>query len=186
MSADDLSTTQDQPIDSAFPFASYRPYQREILAEAAETLFGADAEYDNLVVYAPTGIGKSPINVALARLARALSTRRPRRNSGISSQPTMSSASTTKSSEHARATTMSTRATLVGPSPVRPARSITTGSVPAGTIRPAVAAGSEKHSQWRALSRRLCSPISSPMAISRPKSKPAMVPNKSRSTIASC
>jgi Rad3-related DNA helicase len=69
MSADDLSTTQDQPIDSAFPFASYRPYQREILAEAAETLFGADAEYDNLVIYAPTGIGKSPINVALANLA---------------------------------------------------------------------------------------------------------------------
>ena len=70
MGADDLDQTQDQPIDSAFPFASYRPYQREILAEAAETLFGANAEYDNLVIYAPTGIGKSPINVALTNLAK--------------------------------------------------------------------------------------------------------------------
>jgi Rad3-related DNA helicase len=71
MSADDLSSPQDQPIDGAFPFTSYRPYQREILAGAAETLFGADAEYDNLVIYAPTGIGKSPINVALANLAES-------------------------------------------------------------------------------------------------------------------
>ena len=56
-------------IDETFPFSSYRPYQREILQEATDTLFGPESEYDNLVIYAPTGIGKSPINVALARFA---------------------------------------------------------------------------------------------------------------------
>ena len=35
----------------------------------ADTLFGADSAYDTIVIYAPTGIGKSPINVTLAWLA---------------------------------------------------------------------------------------------------------------------
>ena len=71
MSTDDSTTIRGTSIDGTFPFSSYRPYQREILTEAAETLFGPDDEYDNLVIYAPTGIGKSPINVALARLAES-------------------------------------------------------------------------------------------------------------------
>ena len=69
MSTDDPNHIRETAIDETFPFSSYRPYQREILQEAADTLFGADSEYDNVVIYAPTGIGKSPINVALARLA---------------------------------------------------------------------------------------------------------------------
>ena len=69
MSTDDSTTIRGMAIDRTFPFPSYRPYQREILVEAAESLFGPDSECDNLVIYAPTGIGKSPINVALARLA---------------------------------------------------------------------------------------------------------------------
>ena len=69
MSTDDSMLVGETSIDEAFPFDSYRPYQQDILAEAAETLFGPDDDYDNLVIYAPTGIGKSPINVALARLA---------------------------------------------------------------------------------------------------------------------
>jgi Rad3-related DNA helicase len=62
-------TIRETSIDETFPFDSYRPYQREILAEAAAALFGPDAEHDTLVIYAPTGIGKSPISVALANLA---------------------------------------------------------------------------------------------------------------------
>jgi CRISPR/Cas system-associated endonuclease/helicase Cas3 len=69
MSTDDPMIIRETSIDGMFPFSSYRPYQRGILVEAAETLFGPDGEHDNLVIYAPTGIGKSPINVALACLS---------------------------------------------------------------------------------------------------------------------
>ena len=71
MSTDDPNQVRETTIDEVFPFSSYRSYQREILQEAAETLFATDSEYDNIVIYAPTGIGKSPINVALAKLAES-------------------------------------------------------------------------------------------------------------------
>ena len=54
-----------ESIDDLFPFDSYRPKQRETMMAAMEKLFLDD--YDNLIIDAPTGVGKSAINVALAR-----------------------------------------------------------------------------------------------------------------------
>lgn len=54
--------------DAAFPFASYRDHQRDILHTAANALFGEN-EMDTVVIDAPTGIGKSGINIALGQLA---------------------------------------------------------------------------------------------------------------------
>lgn len=54
--------------DAAFPFDDYREHQREILSEASSALYDTDG-IDTVVIDAPTGIGKSPINTALARQA---------------------------------------------------------------------------------------------------------------------
>lgn len=51
-------------IDTAFPFPSYRQYQREALEEASTALW--ENGYDTVFLQLPTGIGKSPLNVALA------------------------------------------------------------------------------------------------------------------------
>lgn len=55
-------------ISEAFPFSEYRDFQREILTEASRALFRT-SDIDTVVIDAPTGIGKSPINVSLARMA---------------------------------------------------------------------------------------------------------------------
>lgn len=57
-----------EAIDTAFPFPSYREHQRAALQESARALFG-NTGTDTVVLDAPTGIGKSGINVALCRLA---------------------------------------------------------------------------------------------------------------------
>lgn len=54
-------------VDEHFPFDSYRDKQREVLEVAAEKLYVEDQDY--VVIDAPTGVGKSPINVALGRMA---------------------------------------------------------------------------------------------------------------------
>lgn len=54
-------------IDSAFPFDSYREHQRDILHTAADALF--DDGLETIVIDAPTGIGKSGINMALCALS---------------------------------------------------------------------------------------------------------------------
>lgn len=54
-------------IDSLFPFPEYRPKQRETLEQAKEYLWEND--YENVIIDAPVGTGKSPINVALGRYA---------------------------------------------------------------------------------------------------------------------
>ncbi len=54
-------------IDSLFPYSSYRRHQRPILVETVNNLFNKG--FSNVVVCAPTGIGKSAINTAVARKA---------------------------------------------------------------------------------------------------------------------
>lgn len=56
--------------DEAFPFPGYRRYQRAALHEASHSLF-EDPDIDTVILNLPTGIGKSPINVALARQAES-------------------------------------------------------------------------------------------------------------------
>jgi ATP-dependent DNA helicase DinG len=51
--------------DSLFPFPAYRNHQDEILYETLEAMF-IDG-YRNVVIEGPTGIGKSPVNVAVGR-----------------------------------------------------------------------------------------------------------------------
>ena len=97
MSTDDPNEVQETALDETFPFSSYRPYQRAILQETAETLFGADSDYDTVVIYAPTGIGKSPINVALARLAENAFYTTPQKKLRTNSKPTTPSKVTTTS-----------------------------------------------------------------------------------------
>jgi Rad3-related DNA helicase len=53
---------------SYFPFDSYRVHQQEILYEAAEALYDTP-DIDTVVIDAPTGIGKSAINMALGNVA---------------------------------------------------------------------------------------------------------------------
>lgn len=55
-------------LNSAFPFPEYRDHQRELLEEAAGWLFEVEG-VDNVIIDAPTGVGKSPVNVALGRLS---------------------------------------------------------------------------------------------------------------------
>jgi Rad3-related DNA helicase len=50
-------------VESHFPYDEYRPYQREILTEAAEAI---NDGVDVIIIDAPTGIGKSGINMTLA------------------------------------------------------------------------------------------------------------------------
>lgn len=56
---------QGRNIDELFPFGSYREKQRAVLKEAKRML--QSDEYDNVIIDAPTGVGKSAINVALCR-----------------------------------------------------------------------------------------------------------------------
>ncbi|WP_178915700.1 helicase C-terminal domain-containing protein [Natronomonas gomsonensis] len=63
-----MSADRPDP-DEVFDFyegGDYRPYQRAALHEAANALWSKE-EVSNVVLNLPTGIGKSPINVALAR-----------------------------------------------------------------------------------------------------------------------
>lgn len=55
--------------DETFPFSDYRDYQRAALYEASHALFTSGVE--TVVLNLPTGIGKSPINTALARQAES-------------------------------------------------------------------------------------------------------------------
>ncbi len=65
---DSPSHQQEDDIESYFPFPGYRKYQREILHEAKEALFDTPS-INTVVIDAPTGIGKSGINIALANYA---------------------------------------------------------------------------------------------------------------------
>lgn len=56
-------------IDEAFPFPSYREYQREALQEASNALWRQG--YGTVFLQLPPGIGKSGINVALGRQAES-------------------------------------------------------------------------------------------------------------------
>lgn len=56
--------------DELFPFPGYRDYQDEILYETLEAMF-IDG-YRNVVIEGPTGIGKSPVNVAVGRVISRL------------------------------------------------------------------------------------------------------------------
>lgn len=51
-----------------FPFPSYYEHQKDILYTASDLLYKTSG-VDNVIIDAPTGIGKSPINTALARQA---------------------------------------------------------------------------------------------------------------------
>lgn len=55
-------------VDAAFPFDEYREHQRDILQTSADALFDENST-DTVVIDAPTGIGKSGINMALGQLA---------------------------------------------------------------------------------------------------------------------
>lgn len=52
--------------EDAFPHQGYREHQEDILSTASEVLYN-ERGVDNVVIDAPTGIGKSAINTALAR-----------------------------------------------------------------------------------------------------------------------
>ncbi len=54
-------------VDQAFPFDSYREKQFETLQVAFDALFSQG--FKNIVIDAPTGVGKSAINVAIGRHA---------------------------------------------------------------------------------------------------------------------
>lgn len=60
-----MSKTDIEHIDNLFPYDSYRDKQRECLLTAKRML--DSGEYDNVIIDAPTGVGKSAINVALCR-----------------------------------------------------------------------------------------------------------------------
>ena len=60
-----MSDPGDVDLDELFPFDEYRPMQRDTLEAAHRELQGD--RFDNIIVDAPTGIGKSPLNVALCR-----------------------------------------------------------------------------------------------------------------------
>jgi len=70
-SPDSVDTDEQSAVeraDSHFPFPSYREYQEEILHEAARALYEND-DINVVVIDAPTGIGKSGINIALGKTA---------------------------------------------------------------------------------------------------------------------
>jgi Rad3-related DNA helicase len=56
-----------------FPFPGFRDYQDEILYETLDAFF-IDS-YENVIIEGPTGIGKSPFNVAVGRVVTALNQR---------------------------------------------------------------------------------------------------------------
>jgi ATP-dependent DNA helicase DinG len=56
--------------DEKFPFPGYRDYQDEIMYETVEAMFIHG--YRNVVIEGPTGIGKSPFNVAVGRVINEL------------------------------------------------------------------------------------------------------------------
>lgn len=63
------SSSERMETDEAFPFPSYLQHQEEILKEARRLLF--DEGYDTIAIDAPTGIGKSGINIAIGRIAKS-------------------------------------------------------------------------------------------------------------------
>ena len=54
----------NSPIDFHFPFSSFRQNQREILHQVQKSL---DAGTEVIIIEGPTGFGKSPVNIALAK-----------------------------------------------------------------------------------------------------------------------
>jgi Rad3-related DNA helicase len=52
-----------------FPYDEYRPHQKDIYLQSANSLFNCDNGVGTVVIDAPTGIGKSGINTALGRLS---------------------------------------------------------------------------------------------------------------------
>jgi Rad3-related DNA helicase len=61
----DLTPEGVSSWDELFPFPEYREKQRQTMIAVIQALH--DPQYDNVVVDAPTGVGKSAINVAAAR-----------------------------------------------------------------------------------------------------------------------
>lgn len=60
--------------DYLFPFPSYRDGQGEALYEAVESLYVNG--YENVILDLPTGVGKSPLNVTVARVGGVLAAKR--------------------------------------------------------------------------------------------------------------
>lgn len=60
--------------DALFPFPGYREGQGEALYEALESLYING--YDNVILDLPTGVGKSPLNVTLAKVTSHLASNR--------------------------------------------------------------------------------------------------------------
>lgn len=65
--ADGLRFRYQEDVDRLFPFPSYREKQRDTLEAAKRALEHGDI--DNVILDAPTGVGKSAINTALCRWA---------------------------------------------------------------------------------------------------------------------
>jgi Rad3-related DNA helicase len=64
-------------LEAAWPAPGYYPRQKEIYYRAAAALYGEGSEIETVVIDAPTGIGKSPINTALCNLAKYVQTEGP-------------------------------------------------------------------------------------------------------------
>lgn len=62
---DDLTPDGVDTWDDLFPFPEYREKQRQTMIAVIQALH--DPQYDNVIVDAPTGVGKSAINVAACR-----------------------------------------------------------------------------------------------------------------------
>lgn len=68
--------TLSQEIETIFPFPSFRDHQKDILERASYYL----DQGKNVIIDAPTGIGKSPINVTLCERAESAYYTTPQRN----------------------------------------------------------------------------------------------------------
>ena len=58
-----LRIEADKRLKGAFPFKTYRPYQKETIAEVLRAF---DSGIRHVFLEAPTGFGKSPVSIALA------------------------------------------------------------------------------------------------------------------------
>lgn len=58
---------QNSKIEAVFPFDSFREKQFDVVVEVLHKLYKED--YDNVIIDAPTGVGKSAVNVTAAQLA---------------------------------------------------------------------------------------------------------------------
>lgn len=58
-----------EQVESDFPFDGFREYQQEILHEAARALY-ENPDINTVVIDAPTGIGKSAINMTIGKQAK--------------------------------------------------------------------------------------------------------------------